>query len=303
MKIQSMESKNNNRCMFIGLPNSGKSSFIGALWHVVETGEIESAYTITVQPEDREYLNELRSNFLVCKAPERTKTDFVKKIELNVQDKLKGISADFIFPDLSGETYVSQFEHRKLATKYIEEIRECNCIMLFINPDFIKKGNLISYADRMVFNGSDDHTVIEMDSTRTNLGTEITWNAKMCQTQVMLVDLLQIISSRIVQPCKIGVVISAWDLILNIPEEVEPLKNPKEWLKCHLPLLNQYLAANKLKFTYQVFGISAQGAKYEEDGENFELLSYLKQSERIKVQVNDDLSNDITIPIKWLING
>ena len=73
---------NSNKCMFIGLPGSGKSSFIGALWHVASTGEINSAYSLTIQPNDREYLNKLQVDFLECKAPDRTKIEFKKKVPL-----------------------------------------------------------------------------------------------------------------------------------------------------------------------------------------------------------------------------
>jgi len=319
--------------MFMGLPNSGKSSFIGAFWHVVDSGEIEDSYTVDVQPNDREYLNELRDSFLGCKAPERTKTEFVKQIDLDVKDNSTGNKATFTFPDLSGETFESQFEYRKITKTYLADIEECDSIILFVNPEFLKKPNLITDADAMLDESEGGISQEEAEVVQNievkeeaNLNTNqsvdeasgqaeasdlkndvkeiIEWTPKMCQSQVMLVDLLQIIENKLIKPCKISIVISAWDLILEIPEIVEPRKTPKEWLATNLPLLNQYLTANFESYTFKVFGISAQGAAYSKlKNGNKKLLSFAKQSERIKVQDGESINNDITIPFKWLING
>ena len=336
-----MENIDNIRCMFMGLPNSGKSSFIGAFWHVIESGEIEDAYTVNVQPNDREYLNELRESFLGCKAPERTKTDFVKQIDLNIKDIITGNSATFTFPDLSGETFESQFEYRKITKEYLNDIADCESIMLFINPQFLKKPNLIADANAMLegsttddilvgiakmpdsasveANADPDTTQIDpikktqtqikvendemIDSTKATKET-VEWTPKMCQSQVILVDLLQMVANTLIKPCKISLVVSAWDLVIDIPEIVEPRKTPKEWVRTNLPLLNQYLTANPETYIYKVFGISAQGAAYsKEKNGNKKLLSFAKQSERIKVQDGESVTNDITIAFKWLING
>ena len=70
---QSSLASSSNHCTFMGLPSSCKSSFIGAFWHVVESGEIDSTYTVTVPPSDREYLNQLRKNFLTLYYVEEAK--------------------------------------------------------------------------------------------------------------------------------------------------------------------------------------------------------------------------------------
>ncbi|MDO1451351.1 hypothetical protein Q0590_34065 [Rhodocytophaga aerolata] len=284
--------------MFIGLPSSGKTSFIGALWHVVLSGEIESAFSVIVQPENREYLNLLRNCFLECEAPERTKIEFEKKIELNIRDNKTGKTVDFIFPDLSGETYESQFEYRKLSVDYVNQISESNSLMLFINPDFIKKAHMISHAIAMFDNMEDDNNDADH-----GLIDKVEWKPKMCQTQVVLVDLVQMIMNKIRKPCKVGIVISAWDVIKNLPDKTESEISPSEWLQAHLPLLKQYLSANKQTFHYEVFGVSAQGGKYDEKKDNTRLQSLIKQSERIIVQVGNTTSHDITIPIRWLFNS
>ncbi|MTH15873.1 hypothetical protein [Flavobacterium sp. LC2016-01] len=287
-----------NKCMFLGLPNSGKSSFIGALWHVMETSEIEANYTVKIQPEDREHLNMLRQSFLDCIAPERTKTGFVKNIKLSIVEKNSGVVSDFIFPDLSGETYSSQFSYRKMTKEYVDQIKECNGLMLFVNPDYIKSPNLISDISFLL---GEDKAVTEETMT----SEHVPWEIEMTQTQVVIVDVLQMIVRHINKPIKICLIISAWDLIKTLPGD-DGAQTPVKWLGNRMPLLKQYLEANKSSFLYETFGVSAQGGSYKAEGKDTiveQLLLKNKQSERIIVQNGDSQSNDITMPLKWIING
>lgn len=291
-------SKISNKCMFLGLPDSGKSSFIGAFWHVVETGEIDAHYRVTAQPNDREYLNGLRASFLNCQAPERTKTEFFKNIELSILDKTNNQEIDLVFPDLSGETFSGHFAYRKITDDYINQIKNCNGIMLFINPHFLKKANLISDSFSM-FDCEEPNN--EQKEVSIPL---VPWDIKMSQTQVVIVDVLQMIAKYLSKPSKISVIISAWDLIKNMPTD-ESKQSPVDWLTREMPLLKQYLDANNSSFRYNIFGVSAQGGSYIEDGNDkiSELQEMIKQSERICVQHDNDVTSDITIPLKWLING
>ncbi len=284
------------RCTFVGLPSSGKTSFIGALWHVVESAEINSTYKVDVLPGDREYLNRLQKNFLACEAPERTKTDFVKKIEIEVTERSTGKVATFIFPDLSGETFKNQFEYRKIGTDYIAQVSGCDSLMLFISPINLKKNFPISILNGM-FNDGDD----EVDQAMKTIDLATHWIPQMCQTQVVIVDLIQIIRKVVKTPYKIGVIVSAWDIIKQSLDKNQAAMTPDQWLKHELPLLSQYLQANHSVFPSKVFGISAQGGEYK-GNDNSELLSKERQSERLIVQSGDTINHDITQPLKWLFD-
>lgn len=289
-------SPNTYRCTFLGLPSSGKTSFIGAFWHVVETGEIDSVYTVSLPPSDREYLNRLRKNFLDCEAPERTKTDFVEKIEIEIVERSTEKKVIFAFPDLSGETFESQFEYRKLTSDYDEQISKCNSIMLFVNPSKIKKSLSISAVNGMLEESDNEHTTANpLKASPTK------WIPKMCQTQVVLVDLMQIIRKRVNSTCKIGVIISAWDIVKNSLDKEEANLNPQNWLRNNLPLFHQYLLANQDFFPSKVFGVSAQGGEYHES-QNHTLQEKIRQSERIIIQSDNNISHDITVPLQWLFN-
>jgi len=298
-----MSNITSDQCMFIGLPGSGKSSFIGALWHVVESNEIISSYSISSQPEDREYLNMLRAAFLSCTPPERTKIEFPKTVELAFKNTETGQTTNFIFPDLSGETYSNQFSYRKLSEKYVDDLSLSNGIILFVNPHNLRKPNLITDADPMlaILGGQDNcekqSVQKDIDNSADNLQQ---WKTEFSQTQVVLVDLLQMVQKQIKLPCRISIIISAWDLILNLREQNSDV-NPKVWLKINLPLLAQYLEANSEDFIYNIFGVSAQGGNYIDEEKEL-MQEIIIPSERIKVQDENSINNDITLPIKWILN-
>lgn len=278
-----------NNCILIGLPQSGKSTFIAALWHVVESKEIDDSIKITSLPNDREYLNELRESWHECKAIERNKTE--DKFQISLYISRNDIEYDeLLFPDVSGEMYESQFESRKLENEYISMIESARSIIFFINPDFLKKPVLISEADFIPINSSNSSTKAKLKQ----------WEYEDTPTQVILVDLLQMISIYLHKRIKLAVILSAWDVIHNsIDKKLNKMK-PADWVTNNLPLFHQYLISNKSQFDFSFFGVSAQGAKYY--GDNLILHKHEKPSDRIIVQKDDEITKDISLPIKWILN-
>src|SRR5262249_23708390 len=84
--------------------------------------------------------------------------------------------------------------------------------------------------------------------------------------QVKLVDILQCVMeySDRPKPLKIGVIVSAWDVI----EALAPYRgeqSPEQFLEQNVSLLYQYLGANPELFEVAVFGISALGGNLDSD--------------------------------------
>jgi Double-GTPase 1 len=280
-----------NKCILMGLPQSGKSTFLAALWHVVESGEVDNSIKVNFLPIERDYLNKLRELWESCLPLERNKADFIQKIVLNITNNRNQVISDFIVPDVSGEMFELQFESRKLSSGYVEMLRSINGVLLFIDPDRLIKPILISEAFPLICENCGPLTV------QNNIKP---WTHKGAPTQVVLVDLLQIITTYLDSGIKLGVIISAWDLIIEAPDPEYKKLTPSEWLEKELPLLSQYIKANSNYFEAQTFGVSAQGSKYTEN--NLKLQSLSKSSKRIIVQIDSKISNDITLPVKWLLN-
>lgn len=269
-------------CILMGLPHSGKSTFIGALWHIVESGELDDSLKISTLPKDREYLNELRDSWLSCRDIERTKSEHKHQISLNIMSKTPSKEIEFVFPDVAGEMYENQFESRKLDLFFFKLIESTKGIILFINPQDIREPILISEIDQCL---GEELLANESNSSKS-------WNHDDTPTQVVLVDLLQMIIFNTKQKIKIAVVISAWDLV------TEKNKEPVKWIESNLPLLSQFLRSNDSKIEFGTWGISAQGGKYSVDKIN---LLNIAPSQRVIVQTTNGTSCDITLPIKWLL--
>jgi GTPase SAR1 family protein len=315
-----MQGNNDKRCLFMGLPNSGKSTFIGALWHVLVSKEIDSLYTIDVEPENRAYLNSLRDAWSEFRSPMRTADIGLSNIiTIKVEEKASHRKFDLAFPDASGEYYESQFAFRKLSSEYLELVESMNGMVIFVNPDFVISSNLITdagqvfydkfFEDKAKFLGLVEKvTEITTASTSGQEGAKgvknkpayIEWKEKYSQSQVILIDLLQMIMYRVPKPCRIAIVISAWDTITSLPGNFGKQK-PGEWFSKKLPLLKQFLTSNGEIFTYSIFGVSAQGGKYDNRPDNGLYLIDIP-AERIKVQLDNKTEHDITIPIKWVLN-
>ncbi len=278
-------------CILIGLPESGKSTFIAALWHVVESEELKGSYIISSLPQDAEYLNTLRSDWLNCKDIERTKTERRYEITLDIKEEETGTGAVLLFPDVSGEMYVTQFESRRISNEYRDLLEEINGIILFINPDKVIKPKLI--ADVLPVLSVDENSEDEKTS-------DIPWDPSNVPTQVILTDLLQIAGIKGKYGHKLAVIVSAWDVVIDLDDEEYKNLSPVDWIAKELPLLNQFIKSNYSKDDCAFFGVSAQGAPYNEIWKE-KLLNMQTPSARIRVQVENDLTNDITLPLKWMM--
>lgn len=280
----------NNNCILLGLPQSGKTTFIAALWHVVESGEVAGSIKISSQPGDREYLNGLRDAWFECKPLERTKAESMKEIVFTAINDSGAALGSIAVPDVSGEMYRMQFESRKISQEFFDLASKATGIVLFVDPDTVKQPISINSISPL----------LRKTETETNSEVGENWKHNDAPTQVVLVDLLQILYTKINRPTRISVVISAWDLISGSADKDINNLTPGQWLDKQLPLLAQFLKSNDSIFNHSICGVSAQGAKYE--GENNKLHSFNKASDRIKVEFNGQSSNDITIPLKWILN-
>ena len=132
----------------------------------------------------------------------------------------------------------------------------------------------------------------------------IEWSPDLAPTQVKIVDLLQMLMSGTLNigGRRLALLISAWDKVEGEGQ------TPSEILESKLPFLNQYLRSGRDPWTWQVWGLSAQGGVYEdpEKGESFAETDRLRDieraSDRIKIVDVNAVSSDITKPLKWLID-
>ena len=286
-----------NRSIVIsGLPDSGKTTFLAALWHLV-TSRIDKTMMRfeSLRHGDATYLNTIATRWRSGKSQNHTILAGDQLVSMNLFDSTE-IPMHLNFPDIAGESFRDIWENRECTPSLSKILGDGEGMLFFINSDRIQPHLL---------------TVDVADQTRA-LGTEIPpgqevkWHPKFATTQVKLVDMLQLFRAP---PINIGlrriaIILSLWDKVA-----VEG-RSPEDFLTEKLPLLSQYLHSGADGWIWRVYGVSAQGGDYEKENETptpglraaiDTLIAFDVPSKRISVVSGSTVSHDLTEPIAWLL--
>ncbi len=277
--------------LFVGLPKSGKTTYLAALWHVLDDQTSATKLKRKQNSVDRTYLNLIAEAWRACTPVPRTT---LQADDTTVALHLEGDGfGDFTLtvPDLGGEAFEQQIEHRKLTAAHAALFREANGVLLFIHPD-VKKGTQISEQDQIT--ASIGGTSEAPSGANGHAAVPVPWNVEMLPTQAKLVELLQFLLEMVEQRLRVAVVVSAWDLVAEVGQ------TPREYVSGRMPLVRQFLDANDDVFDHAVFGVSAQGGEIPDEKSKLLGLDSLK---RIKVCLEKENDHDITKPLAWLLGG
>ncbi len=293
-----------NAVVILGFPNSGKTTYLAALWHLVTSKSVDTALRFgTLRNGDNSHLNALANRWERGLIQKRTPIGSDQIVSMSLLD-INNNSVQINFPDLSGEYYIRMWEARDCSPAVSNLIQAGNGILLFIHADNIESPQwVVDMTDLAQRAG------LETDDLE-----EIAWNAHLAPTQVKIVDILQLLKLPPLQglqpleapPKKVVVMLSAWD---KVSEEG---RTPETFLAEYLPLLDQYLRHGHDGWDWNVYGLSAQGGDYETENNEFltnsqrqkfdELMMEANPSRRIKLVGNDRISHDLTEPLIWLMN-
>lgn len=271
----------------IGLPRSGKTTFLAALWHLIDAGEVSTRLVLDKLVGDHRHLNAIVEAWRRCEEIQRTSMATEVSVQIHVHEPASGRRAVLGFPDLSGESFERQVTARSCRPGYVEDFEADGGILLFVK------------ADR----GHDGLTIVDLapalsgvDDTG-RVGTSRDWSPDLAPEQVQLVELLQFLQRPPFRRARrrLLVVVSAWDVV-SVPRP-----SPTDWLARELPLLHQFLVANPRSFEFRVYGVSAQGG--DVTGERRMTLLRQTPSERIQCEGPEVEPHDLTGPIVWLMAG
>jgi hypothetical protein len=246
---------------------------------------------VTLKAGEATHLNEIAALWRRAKVQERTVHSGDRTVTISLQTEG---APEFLvsFPDLAGESFQQMWESRECAPTVAASLRS-NGVLLFIHADKIRAPGWIV----------DDVKQIASLGLAVEPGKPVAWNPRFAPTQVQLVDILQSLQSAPLDagPRRLAVILSAWDKAA--PEG----KAPDAYLAEHLPLLKQYLEYGLDKaWNVKLFGISAQGGNYDEEGkppkDDAQRMREMDvPSERICVVSSDGPSHDLTEPLHWLL--
>jgi hypothetical protein len=291
---------NSKNILIAGLPSAGKTTFIAAFWSYIRAFPQDKAIRInTTANTEHEYLNTIADNWMSWVDFGRTiNTSGINEIVMNVTNASSGESVILNIPDVKGEIFRINFDERFWTTEFDTMSENLNGVVLFINPlDSHLSPKLIIHQNQLL--AALGEKVNNKDKGEIPL-TPKSWAPSDTSSQVKLVENLQLLEYYKLRPhrVKLSVIISAWDVVLN--DATLKSKMPNEWMSEYVPLLYQYLCANSRTFDVKCFGVSAQGCDYEDTQKRDELIAK-EPFERIIVQEENNITNDITKPILWVI--
>jgi Double-GTPase 1 len=279
-----------NQFVMIGLPASGKTSFLAALWYLVQHREVDHRLTLECREGDSKHLNHISSLWASFEAVPRTSTSSERTVSMLLNDSVTKKTITLTFPDLSGESFRAQWVERHFTVSYDNFLKESVGGVLFISPlDYRKPVRIASALPLLKEMGA-------AGSSNETDDSYIAWDPTKAPTQVQLVELLQFVAEReyFKPPFRLALVISAWDQLKGVKA------TPVKWLVDEMPFLFQFLESNRRLFDFKVYGVSAQGGDY---GDDVGKLTGMKPSERILV-AGDGVTNphDLTELLTWLMH-
>jgi Double-GTPase 1 len=263
-----------HRIAMLGLPKTGKSTFLGALWHFVEEPSIDEIKETDIEGS-RKHLQELASNVRSLTEIARTHHDGDERFEVDVEFAGRG-TVKLVIPDRSGEQLQGLIERRQWPELLRDELAVATGLMLFVNPDEHNPP-----LELYVAPGAGP--TLDGPAEYTNHGA--------C-TSAQLIDglenVIEAMSSR--WPLRVAVVISAFDRVEKA--------TPEAWIEKRLPAIASLLETNSARIKGAVFGVSAQGGR-REDSESVLQLGELH--ERAWARSANGTVVRFSEPVRWAL--
>lgn len=287
--------------VILGLPASGKTTFLAALWHLLGSRELDCRLTLDSYEGDLKYLNQIAEAWRKFEKVPRTSQIGDMDVVIHLSDANEGTSGAAFFPDLAGETFDVQVEERKCRPRFIERANSDAGLLFFINADTKEDSlSILELNERLRGLELVEHCLVPdanapIEPTLPAVRSE--WEPKLIPTQVRIVQLLADLMDVPfeVKPRRAAIMISAWDVVARLGLA------PENWLAVHMPLVQQFLESNRDYFEVRIYGLSAQGADLEDEGAVDQMAEMHSSSQRISIVTPDGESHDLTLPLVWLM--
>lgn len=261
------------RVMLLGLPETGKSTFIGTLWHFVEEPSIEYIREASL-PGERRHAQELAEHVRELTEITRTLHDADERFEVPVEFPGAG-TVTLVIPDHSGEQLEALVQRRVWPELLRDELAQAAAVILFVHP-------------RVIQPPLELHLLPGGVSVEDTLAYE---NRAAC-TAAQLIDGLEEVleAMRDRWPVRLAVVISAFDLADG--------DTPEQWLDLRLPAIASMLRNDRARVQSAVFGVCAQGGA-REDAEEVKRRGDLH--ERAWARAADGSDIPFSEPVRWAL--
>lgn len=272
--------ENTKKCLIVGLPNAGKSTYIGAFWAIEKDGGTGHKLTCKEYPSDTTYLDALKKSWLEQTVVSRTVNIEPQEIHLKLHSETTGNALEFHIPDFKGEVF-QRILSNNVIEKAVQWCGETDCILYFIK-----------YAKEDILQDEIPQTSESIEPVQTEFArTEsTTMQIEDISEWTQNIMLLKYLHTQVDHNIPLAICISAWDKVnTNLPIE--------SWIESKHPFLYNFIRHHFTNVKY--YGVSAQGLEYKDEKfDEYQRLTELKQRAYV---YTDNKSHDITEPFDFLI--
>jgi hypothetical protein len=276
------------RLVMIGLPESGKTTFLAALFHLVRVDNgIETSLVLAEMPGERAYFLDIERTWLQLDSMEHSVHPDPTDTRLKLRNRA-GRLFEVHIPDVSGEVFDRLWEQGVWHDKVQRLTQDAFGVLIFVRADDVRRPDVLE-----VLKGEEAVDLSVADAEAASAADD-GWRPEDVPTQTKLADLVEQVE-RVAGPIPIAIVVSAWDVAERSGE------TPEQWLRLQLPLLWQMLESAKDVRQFRIFGVSAQGGDVREPAVKEELAARTPPATRILVRDGVATSSDLTAPLTWLL--
>ena len=281
-----------SRQLIVGMPGSGKTTFIAALRHLLNANRVPTALVFDGFTDSERHLNRLEERWLACEEVDHTPAISNAWPILRLKDTATGNTASIAIPDISGEAFRQIAVTGRCRRSIYEAMVESSGLLLFTNADQATDNTMIVDEVRLAGELGGD----EIGGGADDVGAPASFDPEKMPEETNLVELLQVMNRRPLSPSQrlLAVMVSAWDVVQATNVE------PEEWLMMNRPMLWRYATSNPDLWPLRVYGVSAQGGKFP--AQRVELQA-LEPSLRIKMIGPEATQHDLTVPIHWVLGA
>ena len=123
--------------VIIGLPASGKTTYLAALWHLITARDVETKLRFgNIRAGNFAHLNGIASRWRSAMVQERTAVTGHRLVSMNLLDAANQ-AVHVTFPDVPGESYRRMWEDRDCEPQIADVLRTGD-VLLFVHADTIR---------------------------------------------------------------------------------------------------------------------------------------------------------------------
>ena len=273
------------KILIAGLPDAGKSSYIGALNGIMsQDGEFDLS-PANEKPSEWTYLNSLTEKWLDCQIVDHSSDGETKYISWPLKNK-NGQEIVITIPDMKGETYY-EIINGDFDPKLADFCKGASGILFFVNN--LNRLILKEQAMKLIKVEDGEEKEEKSPATTKTEADKLKLNVKNMPDVTKNLLVIRYLR-KLMGNVKIVVAVSAWD-------EKKNYSTVEDYFKIVCPAIYNYVKHNF--DAYMFCGVSAQGAKYGNQDADIKKLT--ETGKRAYVYTDKQIF-DLSQPLDYLIS-